>query len=80
MEKKKITDTVTVVYEYEIADNGAILAEPALRSVEITDATRGGMEYQLGKNILSEIKNYMDNRSATAVKLTLNIQEIEPKY
>lgn len=80
MRKKEIlADPFKISYEYEIADNGAILAEPEIRRV-IVSSPVSSMPYQLGESILSEIKGYMDKFALQAVRINIKIEGITPKY
>lgn len=69
-----------IYYEFEQCDNGYILAEPAIRQVQISDPKRGGIEYQLGQTLLDELKDFLRKNETVAVGIKVTLKEIKPKY
>ena len=79
MEKKnKDTKARTFVYEYEPADNGAILAEPSLRMVQVC---KGDDEAKMiGEYLYDDLRAYISDNNCEAVRITVKVEEIEAKY
>lgn len=69
-----------IEYEYEYADNGAILVNPEERIVEICGEEIDNKVSLIGRNIYADIENHLHEHNATAVRVTVKLKVIEPKY
>lgn len=82
--KNEITVQQTIVYEYELIDNGVLLTdtECGLRVAALNDDDGRGITNQkveelLGGWLHGEIENVIERSTAEKIKITIGI-EIEP--
>ena len=67
-------------YEYEMADNGAILVDKDLTAVYVCTDDHNEKVKMVGEEIYGNIAAFLEDAETVAARVTIKLEKIEPKY